>query len=180
MSSSMKFDMTSSDLDRQIELLKYYPEIAAKHFKPAIARVVSDVENVIEPMIPIRSGHAADTFGSKVSGRGIESLKGQIGWFDKGDAWYVPIVESGATSHDVSPRGNRITKARAAAGGGATSKLSWPSGYDGGDWVFRSKVSHPGFSGRGFMAAGWSALQPIADSEFAIATQGVFKELEIK
>ncbi len=173
----IKMDMTADDVDKQIELLKFYPEVVAKHYKPALSRIVLKGESYIRPNIPVGvSGTLSDRFRSKVSGRAIHTLKAQIGWFGDKDAWYGQIVESGAKGHTIEPRGARISKKRAAGGGGATKSLRWMDG----DFVFSKRADHPGFSGRGFMAAGFAKLEPIATPELQAAGDAILREMEVK
>src|SRR6266545_1128032 len=169
---SIKIDMTSNDLDRQLELLKYYPEVVVKHYKPALVRSTGMLSAIIEPLITSGvSGRARDTFGSKVSGRTLETIKGQVGWSDKDDPFYVKILESGAKAHEITP--GRISGSRYQAGLGKTNVLSW---MDGGEFVFTKTVHHPGISKVGMMAAGWSALQPIIETELDQAGKAVLQE----
>lgn len=171
-------DMTSPEIDRQLELLKFYPEVVAKHYRPALSRIVQAGEAFIRPLIPVgASGTLSETFRSKVSGRAITSIKGQIGWMGDKNAWYAQIVEAGAVPHTIEARGNRISKRRADAGGGETKAMRW---MDGGQFVFSKKVNHPGFSKRGFMAAGMSFIEPVSNVELQTAGEMVLHEMEIK
>lgn len=147
----IKVDMTSPDLDRQIELLKLYPEVLEKHFKPVLMSSVKALEARIRPNIPTKSGKAAKSFGSKVTGKGI-NLTGRVGWYDKNDPWYINVVEYGAKPHEIN---------------------SFVPGLG----VYIKK--HPGFSRRGFMLAGFSAMKPIILASLAQANEGVVKDLAL-
>lgn len=172
---SITATISSPDLLKQANVLKHFPQITAKHYRPALKLSVAAISSVIQPMIPSgASGWLADSFGSKVYGRNIENLKGQVGWFDKGDAWYAHIVESGSTSHKIQPRGARISATRSEQNKGATNVLAW---MDGGGWNFAKAVNHPGFSKRGFMAAGYAATKPIVEREMSAAGEKVVAEL---
>lgn len=172
---SIQASINSEDLLKQVNVLKHFPAITAKHYKPALKMGVAALDAVIRPMIPSgATGRAQDTFDTKVTGRNIENLKGQVGWYDKDDAWYVNILESGAAPHKIEPRGGRISKARAAANKGATSVLAW---MDGGGWNFARSINHPGSPKFGFMAAGWAATQPLIDREMSAAGEKVIAEL---
>lgn len=174
---SITATINSPDLLKQANILKHFPEITAKHYRPALKSAVAALDAAIRPNIPSgASGWLADSFGTKVLGRNIENLKGQVGWFDKGDAWYAHIVESGATSHTIQPRGSNISATRAAQNKGATRVLAW---MDGGGFVFAKSVSHPGFSKRGFMAAGYAVTKPIVESELGAAGEKVVAELAV-
>jgi hypothetical protein len=172
---SIQATINSPDLNAQIEILKLFPQITAKHYRPALNMSVAAVASVVRPLIPRGpSGLLEDTFGTKVSGRLITTLKGQIGWFDKGDAWYANILEEGAVPHEIKPRGNRISKRRSAAGKGATSVLAW---MDGGGWNYAKSVNHPGTSRVGMLAAGYAASKPIVEAEMGAAGEKVVTEL---
>ena len=174
---SITATINSPDLLKQANILKAFPEITAKHYRPALKSAVAALDAAIRPNIPSgASGWLADSFGTKVLGRNIENLKGQVGWFDKGDAWYAHIVESGAKSHPIEPRG-AVSKKRYAAGKGAASVLAW---MDGGGWHFAKMIKrHPGFSKRGFMAAGYAVTKPIVESELGAAGEKVVAELAV-
>jgi hypothetical protein len=154
-----KIDMTSPQLDRQIELLKFYPEILEKRFRPALFQSVRGLASRILPTIPEKTGRARETFGSKVTGKGI-NMTGRVGWYDKTDPWYPNVLEHGAKAHDIKPKD--------------------PNGYLrllNGTYV--KEVHHPGFSARGFMAAGYSAYRPVIESLLAAANEGVVKDLAL-
>lgn len=155
---AIRVDMSSNDLDRQIQLLKFYPEIVEKHFKSALKSAVKMTEAQIRPNIPVLTGTARDSFKSRVTGKGID-LQGQVGWWGKSKAWYINIVEYGAKPHKI------VAKDGGFLGFGST--------------VVRS-VNHPGFSKRGFMAAGFSAVQPIINADMAKASEGVVNEMAVK
>jgi hypothetical protein len=166
----IKIDMTSTDIDRQAELLKYYPEVIVKHYKPALLRVSAALSSVIEPMIPSGiTGDARSSFGSKVTGRTLNTIQADIGWYDDDDPFYVKFLENGVKPHDIRPQGR--------SGGRRVGVLSW---MDGGDFVFSKVVHHPGTSKVGMLAAGWSALQPLVEIEMQRAGEAVLKEMEIE
>ncbi len=172
-------DMGADLLDKQIEMLKHFPEISAKHFKPALQTAVNAISARVSPSIPMRTGHAAETFGTKVTGRKIETLKGMVGWYDKNDAWYIRFPEGGTKAHEVNARGGRITKARAAAGGGATTHMRFPGTSQGADWIFVRSIHHPGSGAQQFMQRGNEAAKSIVDQALGAAAEGVVKELAI-
>ena len=156
----IKIDLTSSDVDKQIEVLKHFPELAEKHYRPALKKDVAALAAIIEPNIPVRTGEAADTFGSKVTGRAF-SLKGQVGWYDRGDPWYINVVEHGAKKHEieVSPKNKKV--------------LAWGEG----SFSKGHKIDHPGFSKRGFLAAGYSAIQGTIENDLAMANERIIADL---
>ncbi len=178
----IKVDMTSPDLDRQIELLKFYPEIMEKHFKPALYRSVKGMESRIRPTIPIKTGKAQATFGSKVTGKGI-NLTGRVGWYDKSDPIYPNIVEYGAKPHPlnkgVSIRRSKKKTAIFNAYVGDANRIRGEGTHVkiGDRWV--TMEFHPGFSAVGFMAAGFSAYQPVIEALLLQANEGVVKELAL-
>ncbi|RPH74772.1 hypothetical protein EHM76_02945 [bacterium] len=156
---SIKIDLTASDVDKQMEVLKHFPDLAEKHYRPVVKRDVDALRARIQPEIPIRSGKAASTFGSKVTGRAF-SLKGQVGWYDSGDPWYINVVEHGAVAHDINVKPKQA------------SVLAWN-----GNFSMGHRISHPGFSARGFMAAGYSAMQPVIENDLAMANERIIADL---
>jgi hypothetical protein len=148
---SIKTTISSPLLNQQIELLKFYPEVLKKYFRPVLKRNVAALESRIRPNIPRATGFAESTFGSKVSGTGV-NMVGLVGWHDESDPWYMNVVEHGAKAHAMNTFVPGISR------------------YIG---------THPGFSKRGFMAAGYSAMRPIIEAEMAQASEGVVKELAL-
>ena len=145
---SYKVDMSSPDIDKQIELLKFYPEIMEKHFRPALVVDVSKLYSKIRGTIPKRTGRALSKFKKSVSGKGI-NLEGRVGWWGANQPYYINVVEYGAKAHPI-PKNRRF-----------------------------SKKQHPGFSKRGFMEEGFSALKPMVDADMANASRAVVNEMVV-
>jgi hypothetical protein len=152
---AIKMDMTSVDLDKQIGLLKHFPQIMEKHFRHVLQKDVKLLADRIRPSIPVRSGKAVSKFKNRVTGKGVK-LQGQVGWFGKGknEPWYVNVLEHGAKPHKM--------------------------GYVPALGVSFTKRPHPGISKRGFMAAGFSAIRPIIFADMAKASENVVRDLEVK
>jgi hypothetical protein len=169
----IKVDMSADDLDKQIELLKLYPEILEKHFVPVLKRDVKELETRIRPTIPVLSGKAQRMFRSKVTGKGI-NLTGQVGWANgKKAPWYINVVEHGAKAHVIEPKGKTVSGlGKLLSGKKFGHILHWGT-------VFATHVNHPGFSKRGFMAAGFSAMQAVINADMAQASEGVVKDLAL-
>ena len=166
-------DMTSNDVDKQIYLLKHFPDIAVKHFRPALKLATDILRNTIEPLIPLGvTGRARDTFGSKVTGKTITGLKGRVGWFDKGP-WYIGLIHDGAKSHTIEPR-KKVSWSAYQSGSGTSSTLRW---MEGGDFVFTKSVNHPGFTGSKFMEVGFRSKQSTVETMMADASDNVVREL---
>ena len=155
----IKVDITAPGVDRMLEVLKHFPELAEKHYRPVLTRDVAGLKAQIEPQIPKRSGRAVKTFGSKITGKGF-NIKGRVGWYDKGDPYYINIVEVGAQKHEIVVKPIRKTV------------LAWKGGFSKGH-----TIPHPGFSGRGFMAAGYSAIQPVIENDLAQANERILADL---
>ena len=113
----------AADVDWQIRLIKEFPDIADRHFKPAMQEAVGRLATEIEPNIPRATGETASKFKQRVSGKGMR-LTGRVGWWHATDPWTVNVVEFGAKAHDIN---------------------SYVPGL--GVYIGR----HPGFPGRGFM-----------------------------
>lgn len=146
---SIKIDISSPKVDRQMEVLKYFPQLAEKYYRPAVQRDVSMLRGLIEPNIPSATGKAAATFGSKITGKGFR-IKGQVGWYDKNDPWYINVVEHGAKPHEMNTYAPGLGK-----------RIG----------------THPGLSARGFLAAGYSAMQPIIEEDLAQANERIISDL---
>ena len=94
--------ISSPDLTRQIELLKLYPEIAEKHFYPAVTGATRDIGALIQPNIPVLSGKARGLFRAKAVGRGL-NIEGRIGWWGSNEGFYIRFLEYGTSR--ITPRG---------------------------------------------------------------------------
>lgn len=156
---SFKADMTSPDLDRQLELLKYYPEVMEKHFRSALEKDASLLADEIRPNIPQGpSGRSRRQFRSKVMGKGV-FIEARVGWWGKNQPWWINVVEHGAKEHPIEAREGGFL-------------------FFGGR-VVRS-VQHPGMSAQGFMAAGFSAVRATIDRDMLVASQNVLEEMVVK
>jgi len=154
-----KIDMTSNDLDKQIALLKFFPEVVEKHFRKLLVTDVSKLWSVIRGQIPKRTGKAMSKFRKSVTVKGI-NLSGKVGWWGSNQPWYINVVEYGARAHEIKAKPGKWLR------------------LQGGRYV--KSVRHPGMSKRGFMAAGFAALKPMIDADMLAAGNAVLKELEVK
>jgi hypothetical protein len=157
---SFKVGALHSDLDKQIDLMKFYPEVLEKHFRKVMAKDVAMLYSKIRPTIPRRTGTAQSKFKKSLSGKGV-NMTGRVGWWGANQPWGINVVEYGAKAHVIKPKD--------------------PSGYLrllGGRYV--KSVNHPGFSSRGFMAAGFSAMQPRINADMKAASEATLKEMQIK
>ena len=146
---SYKVGVLHSDLDKQIDLLKFYPEVMEKHFRALMAKDVAMLHSKIRGTIPRRTGTAASKFKKSLSGKGI-NMTGRVGWWGANQPWYINAVEYGAKPHAI-PNNRRF-----------------------------NKKPHPGFSARGFMEAGFSAMQPRINADMKAASEATLKEMEIR
>ncbi len=96
---SYKVGFTAADLNWQIEALKVFPEIANKHFYPAMQRAARELKAEIHPNIPVATGTAASEFQARVSGKGL-NIQARVGWWGRVQAWYINIQEYGAKEHE--------------------------------------------------------------------------------
>lgn len=156
---SIKIDLTASKVDQQMEVLKHFPDLAEKHYRVVIKKDIALLKSKILSNIPVQTSRAQKTFGSKVTGKGFR-IKGQVGWYDRSDPWYINVVEHGAKKHSI------VLKPK------EKSVLAWRGGFSKGH-----KIDHPGFSKRGFMAAGYSAVQPIINNDLAQANERIIADL---
>lgn len=171
--------MTSPDIDKQVLLLQEYPEIARKHYLPAVKMSVNILKALIRPTIPspgrYGTGEARSDFSGKTTGTTVENIQGRVG-FD--NAWHMNIVEHGAKAHPLAGGSNIRTRggsARFAAGQMATPNVSVP--IRGVGW--RKMDIHPGFGGRFFMQAGYEKGQPLVEKQLAEANERVAKDLTV-
>lgn len=177
MGLSLKVDLSAPEVDQQIELLAQYPEIAERHYKPALKRSVALLHNLIQPQIPMgTTGRALKTFGSKVTGKGVR-ISGQVGWYRKGSPFYVRFLEGGAKEHEFGPRGSKQTLVRQLAGTSGSDVVRF---FKSGSAQFvRKSYTHPGVKGRGFMEEAWARAQGVIPADIQRANEAVLKELAV-
>jgi len=151
--------LSSTDVDKQMEVLKHFPDLAEKHYRPALKTNVADLYSRIAPQIPVRTGSASKAFNSQVTGRGF-SLRGKVGWWGSDAPWYINVVEHGAAKHEIEvpPQSKQA--------------LKWGESFSKGHMI-----NHPGLSARGFMAAGYSAVQPDLEQDLFLANERIIAEL---
>jgi hypothetical protein len=178
---SLKYEILSPDLDRQIALLKIYPEIAEAAFRPALDEAVDIAAAAIVSGIPIRTGRAIEKFGTKVTGKGL-NLTGEVGWWGARAPWYINIVEYGAMAHpleaDVSIRGSKRKQRLFELARPGIEKFEGGQHVKIGDHWVTMKL-HPGFPGRHFMQTGFEEAQPAIDIIMAAANEACARELAL-
>lgn len=143
-----KVEFSAADVQWQIMVLREFPDIANRHFYPAMQRATATIKNVVEPKIPKKTGLALSEFRKAVSGKGM-NITGKIGWPYGVKAWYVNVLEYGAAPHRIGfvpELGVRI-------------------------------VRHPGLKALKFMERGQAEAQSMTDPEMARAAEGVVNEL---
>lgn len=152
--------VAAADVDWQIRLIEHFPDIADRHFKPAMSDAVGRLAREIEPNIPIRTGTAAAKFRDAVTGKGMR-LTGRVGWWGAGQPWYINVVEYGAKEHEIP------------AGGGQR-----PLHLVGG-WVM-GPVHHPGFGARNFMRKADEATRQRNVERFEQARDKTVSDMTVK
>jgi hypothetical protein len=176
---SIKVDLSAEAVDQQIALLKEYPEIADRHYRPVLQKDVQLLAAMVQPGIPNRTGRSIASFGSRVIGKGT-SITGELGWYKKNAPFYIKFIEGGAKPHEIAPRGAKVSFTRMLAGTGGAAVLRFPGTSQGGDFVFiHGSVHNPGVRGRGFMQAAWDAAGPLVENDIAAANDAVLKDLSI-
>jgi hypothetical protein len=175
---SIKVDLTSSDVDRQINLLNVYPEIAEKYYKPALQKDIKMLAGMIQPNIPVFKGTARRTFGSRVTGKGT-SITGEVGWYRKGSPFYINFIEGGAKSHTISPRGGHGKLAMKLKGMKSSDFALRFYSKEGNLNFLRRSVQNPGISARGFMQNAWNQAQPLVENDLRLANEAIVRELAL-
>ena len=175
----IKIDMTTENIDRQVLLLQEYPEIARRHFLPAVKRATLILSAYIRPTIPspgrFGTGRARSDFQTKVTGTTIQNIQGRVG-FSK--AWWMNVVEHGARRHPLQAKSTIRTRSGANAFSvyeRQYGQFKTPVLIKGVGW--RKMAIHPGFGGRHFMQAGADRGAPQVTAELAKANEAVAREL---
>jgi hypothetical protein len=164
---TIKYEFIGSEaLQRQIDLLKYYPEIYKEvfFFGSVLDNVAKLVKQSIRPNLPHHTGRLENALGSKVVGNGLGTYV-DIGFgrrYGMPSAQYAAPLNEGAVAHEVAAR-------RTADG-----YLHFSSR---GRFTTIGSVQHPGFSGRHFMEAGLEAALPGIDALISIAADEVVEKL---
>lgn len=183
-SSGPKYEFIGSEaLQRQIELLKFYPEIFDKFFYPALQHAAELVkEGVMGNLGRRHTGRLGNALGSKIIGGTGNALSSKIGtWsaigtraeigfgkrYGKPSAWYAAALNEGAVAHEIVG-GRKGTK------GPADGLLHFSSGSR---FTAIGSIQHPGFSGRHFMEAGLGEATPGINSLMDAASEKVVQEL---
>lgn len=153
---SYKIDFHAAQLDWQVEMLRHFPEIANKHFYPAMHRAGKAVRTAIGSHISFqdKTGTARSELNYKVTGKGL-NIKAQVGWFGNVKGWYVNILEYGAGEHVV----------------GYVPFLGVQ---------FGKKNPHPGVPAGRFVERGFESVKTDVDAEMATAMNAVVNDLAVK
>ena len=177
---SIKIGVMSEDLDRQIVLLKVYPEIAEKHFRPAMEQATALAGMEVVGGIPILTGYAISKFRTRVMGHAL-NITGYAGWpVGKSQPWYINVVEYGAREHPlyggstVRTKKGQVRYQKAKAAGDETPGVHVKTR---GGW--RTIKTHPGFGARGFLRRAFEATQPGINTIMAAANDAVVNELAV-
>ncbi len=153
---SYKVGFAAADVQWQILALQEFPQIANKHFYPAMNRATSEIKTSVEANMPFqsRSGNARREFRKAVSGRGLNII-GRVGWPYGVESWYVNVLENGAPPHHIG-------YVPSLGDSGVTIKM------------------HPGLPALKFMERGQNQAQGVVNPEMAKAAEGVVNELARK
>lgn len=165
---SLKYEYEGSEaLQREIELLKLYPEIFDKHFYPAMERSAELVKSGISPLLPEHTGRLSRAIGSKVIHSGTAALgtRAEIGFgkkYGKPSAPYAAALNAGWPAHEIA--GKRT----------ADGNLHFSSQ---GRFTTIGSVQVPARAGLHFAEAGLEAARPAIDAEIDQAAGAVVQEL---
>jgi hypothetical protein len=165
---AIKYQIIGTEaFQRQIELLRYYPEIFDRNFYPALQEAAEAVKKGIRPNLPHHTGKLDAALGSKVSHSKTSALgtKADIGFgkrYGQPSARYAAALNEGAVPHTIIAR-------RTADGLLHFSQR--------GRFTRIGSVQSPGFGGRHFMEKGLEAAGPDMDRLFSAASERVVQEL---
>jgi hypothetical protein len=175
---SIKYEFIGSEaLQRQIELLKYYPEIFDKYFYPALVQAAEVVKDAVRPNLPYHTGRLSKALGSKIFYRTTSPLsrtlgtsraidtEAEIGFgkrYHMPSAPYAAALNEGSVAHEVAGRRTEDGLLHFSSRGHFTAIGS---------------IQHPGFAGRHFMEAGLEEARPGIDSLIETAAEQVVQEL---
>lgn len=181
---SIKVEVSSPDLDKQIRLLQQSDKFLDRYFAQHMQKSVDLTYDLIYPNIPRgSSGLAAREFSKGIFGFG-RTLTGAVGWFSGTRAWYINIVEHGANKHSLLPTKGRSQKQRQRRAARLEKQLERGKGIKGvhvlmnGQWVTVSV--HPGFGGSHFMKQGFEAAKPRVEEEMKKGADAALNAMAVK
>ena len=93
---NISFD--AADVDWQIQMLTIFPEIANKHFYPAMHRSANTLMGAID--VPYRTGLLYSKFRKAVSGKGL-FITARVGFPNMAGVAYAIPLEYGAKPHEI-------------------------------------------------------------------------------
>jgi hypothetical protein len=143
-----KIQFDAADVDWQIQMLRIFPEIANKHFYPAMHRATNALAGAIQPNIPHQSGLLQSKFRKAVSGKGL-LITARVGFPNFSGVAYVVPLEYGAKPHPIGYVPSL----------GVTIRM------------------HPGMPARRFIEHGFQQTESQIESEMENAMRGVVDEL---
>lgn len=153
----------SEALQRQIELLKYFPESFDKHFYPAMEQAAELTKGALRSNIPSR--RILNALGSKVSHSKSLGTKADIGFgkrYGMPSARFAAALNEGAVAHEVIARRTADGHLHFSSQGRFTAVRS---------------IQHPGFSGRHYLEAGLEQATPGINTLMDQASEKVVQEL---
>lgn len=171
---------TQTNFNEMVRYLANYPKTLDRAAIGGMKKTVGFAYKFILPRIPVRTGAARGVFFQDVLGFG-GSLTGVVGFRGGGGApYHINIVEHGARPHSLKAKSKSRSEAQRRRFESRVAKGTLKGQHINvnGTWVTVAK--HPGFSKRGFMAAGFSAAQPIFNKEMQSAVDKAFQEITNK
>lgn len=153
----------SDELQRQIELLKYYPEIFDARFYPAMQEVAEIAKDAIRPEIAEYRRLTA-ALGSKVRHSKTLGTSAHIGFgkrYGMPSARMAAPLNQGVAPHTVEARRQPY--------------LHFSSQAQGHTRI--GSMSHPGFTGRYFLETGLENATPAINARLAEAANQVLEDL---
>jgi hypothetical protein len=171
---AIKYQIIGSEaLQRQIELLQFYPEIFDAAFYPAMQEVAELVKNNIRSYLPHHTGKLERALGSRVIHSGTSALgtRAEIGFgkrYKMPSATYAAALNEGAVPHAIAGKSSSPKNTK------KDSNLHFSRGER---FTSIGSIQHPGFGSRRFMESGLGASAPGMDALFNAAAEKVVQEL---
>lgn len=156
----------SPEFQRQIDLLKLYPEIFDRHFHPAMQDAAELVKETVRERTPHRTGRLQGALGSKVfhAAKSVKlSTRAVIGFgkrFGMQSARIVGPVNNGAVAHEVAARNEDYMHFSSR-----------------GRHTITRSIQHPGFQGFHMLEEGLAAAESGIDARMAAAMDQVVTEM---
>lgn len=154
---SFAMQVESPDLQRQIDVLKFFPEVVEKHARKLFSKDVAILYSKILPNVPSR--RAKKQLRKTVRGKGI-NLEGRVGWWGSDVFYAINVLEYGAKPHVIKAKPGKYLRML--------------------NGTYVKQVQHPGIRKGGFVATAYESMQGQVESDLQSIGAAIVQEMASK